>query len=165
MTKTEPNAGYAEGIAKRSKVRQLSYALAGAPKRIKDLRLNAIAAVAEGRKLRDRVTALMLKAEANPDDAMIFCVFAEPDLSRAKDAQPITVQNGASDLALATKFVDKLPIGFLVFVWDKADTEQPIFGHVRALIVEDPRAFALNARALDVVARAVKRALGIEKGN
>ena len=154
MTKTEPNAGYAEGIGKRSKARQLSYALKGAPMRQKDLKLNSVAAVAEGRKLRDKVSALMLNAEANPADAMVYCVFATPDLSAFKPAE-MSLTNGPSDIALAMQYVDTLPIGFLVFVWDKTDSE--VFGHFRPLIVEDPRAEKLNRQALDKVASLIKQ--------
>jgi len=157
MTKIEPNAGYAGGIGKRSKARQLSYALKGAPMRQKDLRLNAIAAVAEGRKLRDKVSALMRNAEANPADAMVYCVFAKTDLSAVKPAE-MSLTNGPSDIALAAEYVDALAIGFLVFVWDKADAE--VFGHFRPLIVEDPRAHALNRNALETVASRIKQQLG-----
>jgi len=154
MTKTEPNAGYAGGIGKRSRARQLSYALKGAPMRKKDLKLNTVAAVAEGRKLRDKVSALMLDAEANPADAMGDCVFATPDLSAVKPAE-VSISNGPSDLALATEYVNALPIGFLIFVLDKGDSE--VSGHFRPLIVEDQRAFALNRQALELVASRIKQ--------
>ena len=147
MTKTEPNAGYAGGIGKRSKARRLSYALKGAPMRTKDLKLNAVAGIAECRKLRDRVSELMKSAEADPADAMVFCVFANSDLSGSMNAE-MSLTNGPSDLALASRFVNAIPIGFLVFVQDKEDPQQPIFGHARPLIVEDPQALRLTERAL-----------------
>lgn len=143
----QDNPGYAAGIGQRTRAQQLAWALKGAPIRKKDLRLNAMSGVAEGRKLRDRVTALMKSAKAHPDDAMVFIVFATPDLSGYKPAQMSTT-NGPSDLALATEYVDKLPIGFLVFVQDRQDRQQSIFGHYRPLIVNDPRAIKLNEQAL-----------------
>ena len=78
-------------------------------------------AIVEARKLRDHVTALMTKAEAHPEDAMVFCVFAEPDLSALiPEILYIPSKNsGVVDLALAAKHADKLPIGFLVFVLDR----------------------------------------------
>ncbi len=147
MEKQEGNPGFQAGIGQRSKTKRLAWALKGAPVRTKDLRLNAISGVAEARKLRDRVTALMLDAKAEPGDAMVYCVFARPDLSAVKSAE-MSLTNGPSDLALAKKYLDALPIGFLVFVWDRQDTRKSIFGHARPLIVEDPRAIQLNAQAL-----------------
>jgi hypothetical protein len=157
----EPNPGFAGGIAKRSPIQRLAWALKGAEQlRKKDLRLNAMAAIAEGRKIRDRVTAMMRNAGAAPEDARVYCVFAEPDifaeqsddvaaiLSGLDDESPIPgrarlrVQNGASDIKLATKFMDKLPIGFLIFVWDRNDwardvPEKFVVWSIRPLIVED----------------------------
>lgn len=160
------NMGFQAGIGQQSKVQRLAWALKGAPARTKDLRLNAIAGVAEGRKLRDRVTTLLKNAnpEANPEDAMVFCVFAEPDLS-AEITEMLSVKNGASDLAIAAKFVDKLPVGFLVFVFDREDPERPIFGHARPLIVEDPRGIALNEQALNRLNNRIKRRLGVDDSN
>lgn len=149
MEKSEGNPGYQAGIGQRSKTKRLAWALKGAPRRTKDLRLNAIAGVSEGRKLRDRVTALLKDAGANPEDGMVLCVFAEQDLSAlVPRLKPLGVKNGASDLALVSSYVDKLPIGFLVFVWDRQDPRQSIFGHARPLIVEDPRGIDLNEKAL-----------------
>jgi hypothetical protein len=142
----ESNPGYAGGIAKRSNVTRLAWALKGATVRQKDLRLNSMSAVAEGRKLRDRVTELMKKAGADPADAVVFVVWAKPDLSAFSTAE-MSLTNGPSDIALATAGVAALPIGFLVFVWDKQDPEQSVFGHPRPLIVEDPRAVKLNEQA------------------
>jgi len=158
MTESEPNAGYAEGIGKRSKARRLSYALKGAPMRKKDLRLNSMSGVAEARKLRDRVTELMKKAGASPEDGMVYIVFAKPDLS-AVIPEELSLTNGPSDIALATKHVDALPIGLLVFVWDKRDPEQSVFGHHRPLIVEDPRAIRLNQQALTTAANLIQNQL------
>jgi hypothetical protein len=132
--------------------------------RTKDLRLNSVAAVAECRKLRDHVTALMLNAEANPQDARVYCVFAEPDFSRIKGALPLEVTNdGASDLKIASDFLGALPIGFLVFVIDKADKKRPVYGHARPLIVEDPRGLALNELALTRFMNILNA--GLTKGN
>jgi len=143
----EANPGYAGGIAKRSNVTRLAWALKGATIRKKDLRLNSMSAVAEGRKLRDRVTELMKKAAAGPTDASVFVVWAAPDLSAFSTAE-MSLTNGQSDIALAAAGIDALAIGFLVFVWDKQDPDQSVFGHSRPLIVEDPRAVKLNEQAL-----------------
>ena len=164
MTKTEPNAGFAAGIGEQSEARKLSYRLKAAPLRTKDLRLNSVTAVAEGRKLRDHVTALMQTAEALPENAVVYCVFAERDLSRIKGAKPLGVKNdGAADLAIAAEFLDALPIGFLVFVIDMAEKERPVFGHARPLIVEDPRGLALNKLALSRFMKILSA--GLSKGN
>jgi hypothetical protein len=165
MTESKDNPGYMGGIGKRSEARKLSYALKGAPMRTKDLRLNAVSGVAEARKLRDRITEMMRDREANPEDAMVYLVAANSDLSGGLDARPVGVTNGPSDMALVKRFMDKLPIGFLVFVWDREDEKQPIFGHARPLIVEDKRAISMNERALNTVANTIKRQLGITKAN
>jgi hypothetical protein len=149
----EANPGWAAGIGQSNRVKKIGWALKGAPMRKKDLRLNALSGIAEGRKLRDRVTALMEEAKANPEDAMVFCVFAEPDLSAIVPAIAfLPAGSGASDIKLLSdpdsKYADKLPIGFLVFVLDRNDAQEPIFGHARPLIVEDPRSLDMNARAL-----------------
>ena len=47
----------------------------------------------------------------------------------------LKADDGAGDLALVTRFADKLPIGFLVFVWDRNDWKQLIWS-IRPLIVE-----------------------------
>ena len=160
MTTTEPNAGYAGGIAKRSKARRLSYALKGAPMRKKDLRLNAVTGIAEGRKLRDRLSEKMKKASANPGDGMVFCVFAEPDLSAlAPGLAELGVTNGASDLNLIMRFKDKLPIGFLVIIRDAGDSKQPVYGHALPLIVEDERSINLNEFALTKLMQEVEARL------
>jgi hypothetical protein len=145
MVKTEGNLGYEAGMGQRSKAYRMGLALMGAPPRKKDLRLNAIAGIAEGRKLRDKVTALMLKAEANPEDARCYIVFATPDFSAVKE-QPLQIANGAHDLKIASSFVDKVPVGFLVFVIDREDEKRPILGHPRYLLI-DPRAKALVDQA------------------
>ena len=157
MVKGDPNPGWAAGIGQHSRVKQLAWALKGAPLRKKDLRLSAMAGIAEARKIRDHITALMMDAGANPEDAMVFCAFAEPDLSALLPSLAyLPVKNGATDLALATHNADKLPIGFLVFVWDRQDPKQSIFGHARPLIVEDPRGIELNAQALKAYERKIK---------
>ncbi len=154
------NPGWAAGIGQRTRVKQLSWALKGAPLRKKDLRLNAVAGIAEARKLRDRITTLMQNAGANPDDAMVLCAFAEPDLSAlVPELAYLPVENGTNDLKLLSRNIDKLPIGFLVFVWDRNDPEEPIFGHARPLIVEDPRGIELNAQALQAYMRKVENRL------
>lgn len=155
MVVSDPNPGWAAGIGQRSRVKQLAWALKGAPMRKKDLRLNAMGGIAEGRKLRDRVTELMTQASANPEDAMVFCVFAEPDLSALVPEVAYLPVGGASDIKLAGKHSDKRPIGFLVFVLDRDDPKRPIFGHARPLIVEDPRGPLMNAQALDAYERTI----------
>ena len=160
MVGSKPNPGWAAGIAQRSRAKQLAWALKGAPLRKKDLRLSAMAGIAEARKVRDRVTALMTEADANPEDAMVFCAFAEPDLSALVPRLAyLPVKNGSNDLALAADNIDKVPIGFLIFVWDRQDPQQSIFGHARPLIVEDPRGIELNARALKAYERKIKNRL------
>jgi len=154
------NMGFQAGIGQRSKVQRLAWALKGAPLRTKDLRLNTVAGIAEARKVRDRVTTLMQEAEATPEDAMVLCVFAEPDLSAlVPEAAFIPVRNGANDLKLLTRNLDKLPIGFLVFVWDRKDPQRSIFGHARPLIVEDPRGIDLNYQALRKYEQEIKQRL------
>jgi hypothetical protein len=161
MVATEHNRGFAAGIGKRSRVQQLAWALKGAPMRRKDLRLNAMAGIAEGRKLRDKVTRLMLEANADPGDAMVMCVFAEPDLSALiKEVLYLPpVQKMAAEIKLAESVADKLPIGFLVFVWDRSDPQKSIFGHARPLIVEDPRGPVLNELALYSYTRKIEAKL------
>jgi hypothetical protein len=89
----------------------------------------------------------MKKRGANPEDAVVYLVVAEPDLSAVVGAANLPV-NPASDYKLAGTNSDKLPIGFLVFAIDREDPQQPIFGHVRPLIVEDPRGPRLLATVL-----------------
>jgi hypothetical protein len=166
MTEAEGNPGYRAGMGRGSKTQRLGWALKGAPLRTKDLRLNAIGGIAEGRKLRDKVTRLMLDAKhaLNPEDAMVYCVFAEPDLSafvQGKTVAVLPVKNGSADLELAKQFVDKLPIGYLVFVLDTADPKRPVFGHARPLIVEDPRGIEMNAKALETVTNTIKSRMGL----
>jgi len=156
----ENNPGWAAGIGQRSPVKQLAWALKGAPMRKKDLRLNALTAVAEGRKLRDRITTLMEEKGADPNDAMVLCVFAKPDLSAlVEKVLYLPVKDGAADLKMAAEQIDKLPIGFLVFVWDHEAPEEPVVGHARPLIVEDPRAVRLNSVALAAYTAQIERTL------
>ena len=68
----------------------------------------------------------------------------------------LPVKNGAKDLALAAAHPDKLPIGFLIFVLDRQDPQQSIFGHARPLIVENPRGIELNTQALSAYERKIK---------
>lgn len=154
----EGNPGYMAGIGQQSRVKQLGWALKGARRRTKDLRLNSMSGVAEARKLRDRITELMKDAEALPEDAMVYIVFAKPDMSAVIPTE-VSLTNGPSDIALATKYIDALPIGFLVFVWDKEDPQQSVFGHHRPLIVEDPRAIKLNEQALIAAANLIQKRL------
>lgn len=150
MVATE-NAGWAAGIGQRSRAQQLAWALKGAPMRKKDLRLNALGAVAEGRKLRDRITALMIREKLNPEDAMVMCIFAEPDLSALVGELlylPVKSKGTLAEVKTVERHADKLPVGFLVIVCDANDTRKPIYGHARPLIVEDPRGPLLNELAL-----------------
>jgi len=148
----EQNLGFAAGIAQRSKVQRLAWALKGAQKlRKKDLRLNAMAGIVEGRKLRDSITTKMKDAGIEPDDAMVLCVFAEPDLSGLVPELlflPVKSKGALDEIEKVQRHADKLPIGFLVIVRDTNDTRNPIFGHTRPLIVEDPRGPLLNEVAL-----------------
>jgi hypothetical protein len=163
------NPGYEAGVGKRSEKIQLGFRIAGAKPRKKDLKLSALSGVAEGRKLRERISAIMKGNEANPEDALVYIVFAEPDLSAfAACEKPgmsslpeLNVHSGASDIEIANCFAGKLPIGFLIFVWDKKSKQQPIFGHARPLIVEDSRSLDLNERALAEVERVIKRRLNL----
>ena len=169
MVKEATNPGFKAGIAQRSGTKRVGWVLAGAPPRKKDMRLNAVGGVVEGRKLRDRVTNMLVKAQPdnpdNPENGRVYVVFAEPDLSAVAGAPLLPVKNGASDLALAAQFVDKLPIGFLVYVLDTADPEQPVYGHMRPLIVSDVRAAALNDQAFRVVTKVMKRQFGLDESN
>lgn len=156
----EINPGWAAGIGQRGTVKRLGWALKGAPARRNDLRLSPLSAIAEGRKLRDRINTLMSEAGADPGDAMVFCVFSEPDLSEmVPEVAHLPVNGGLGDLRLIEKHPYKLPIGFLVFVLDRGDPQQPIFGHARPLIVQDPRAIAMNQTALEAYARKIKNRL------
>lgn len=161
MTRTEPNAGYAGGIGERSKARKWSYAMTGAPKRQKDLRLTPVTGIAEARKLRDRVSERMKKAEAKPGDAIVYCVFAKWDLSEIAGTAEIEVesQNGAADLKHMRRFLENIPIGFLVIVRDVKDKKQPVYGHTMPLIVEDSRSITLNEVALAKTMHAVQERL------
>ncbi len=152
------NPGFAAGINKRSKTQRLAWALKGAPMRKKDLRLNAMAGIVEGRKLRDSVTVKMQDAGVDPDDAMVLCVFAEPDLSAlVPEALFLPVKSkGFAEIKDAERHADKLPIGFLVIVRDTTDSRNPIFGHTRPLIVEDPRGPLLNELALHSYMRKIE---------
>jgi len=162
MVTTEPNPGFAAGIGQRSRKQQLAWALKGAPVRKKDLRLNSLTGIAECRKLRDKLTALMLKAEADPEDAMVLCAFAEPDLSALVPGLAwLKAAHDSTDLEMAAQFAGKLPVGFLIFVVERADTERPIFSHARPLIVEDPRGLELNAKALEAFGRVIRQSPGI----
>jgi hypothetical protein len=161
MAAVEQNQGFAAGIAQRSKVQRLAWALKGAQKlRKKDLKLNALAAIAEGRKLRDKVTLLMTEAHADPMNAMVFCVFAEPDLSAlVPELAYLPPGDDSKDMGRLKKNAEKLPIGFLVFVRDTQDPKKPIFGHARPLIVEDPRGPLLNELALHSYTRKIEAKL------
>jgi hypothetical protein len=146
---TRRNPGFAAGIAKRTTGERLHWTLKAAPMRKKDLKLSALEAVAAGRKLRNDISAKMVRAELSPEDAIVSIVFAKPDLSAFNPRLlNIEVTANGHDLNLAQEFAGELAIGFLVFVWDRKGETAPIYGHVRPLIVEDPRAWELNAAAL-----------------
>jgi hypothetical protein len=159
------NAGYDAGIAKRKKKERLAWTLKGAPLRAKNLELSAIGALAEGRKLRDSITEKLNRSGIDPAEAIICIVFVQPDLSALIPKFPIigVTQSSAIEVDIASKFADKTPIGFLVFIWDKE--EQKIFGHSRPLIVEDTRSLALNAQALRVFERHLRRVVLGEKAS
>jgi hypothetical protein len=158
MVTTEHNPGYAAGIGQRSSVQRLAWALKGAQKlRKKDLKLSTLEGVAEGRKLRDKVTRLMKDAGANPEDAMVLCVFAEPDLSAlVPELLYLPVRSSTQEIDAVKRHSDKSPIGYLVFVRDVQDPNRPVFGHARPLIVEDPRGPLLNEVALHSYTRKIE---------
>jgi hypothetical protein len=147
----EQNPGFAAGIAQRSKVERLAWALKGAPMRKKDMRLNAFGAVVEGRKLRDHITTLMQREKLNPEDAMVLCIFTESDLSALAVPDllrlPVQSKGALAEVEAVKCHAEKLPVGFLVIVRDTNDPQKPIYGHARPLIVEDPRGPLLNELA------------------
>jgi hypothetical protein len=152
-----PNAGFDAGIRMKSAHKRLGWALKGAPLRKKDLRLSALAGIAEGRKLRDKVSGLMRDAGANPADAMVLCVFAQQDLSAlVSEVLVLPVSDNGTDVKAALEHADKLPIGFAIFVLDRADNEQPIISHARPLVVEDPRGPLLCEMARQAYERKIK---------
>jgi hypothetical protein len=162
MIEKPTNPGWAAGVGKRSDAERLAWALKGAPMRKKDLRLTPMGAMAEGRKLRERITALMTQKKLNPDNAMVFCVFAAPDLSTLFPGMvhfPV-VDRGMQDLKMASDAarLNLLPIGFVVFVLDvDRDPEYlHLYGHQRPLIVEDPRVEALLTTARESYSRWIK---------
>ena len=160
MVTEERNPGFTKGIAQRSKVQRLAWALKGAPMRKKDLKLNALGAIVEGRRLRDKVTGLMQEAGADPMDAMVLCVFAEPDLSAlAKGLFYLPpAQKTADEIAAAASVANKTPIGFQVWVADKSDPDElHVFGHFRPLIVEDKRGVLLNALAFELYGAEIQK--------
>ena len=112
-----------------------------------------MAGIAEGRKLRDKVTRMMTDAELDPEDAMVMCVFAEPDLSAlVKEVLYLPAVAKVSDeIAMAARVADKTPIGFQVWVADYSGPETfNVLGHYRPLIVEDKRSVLLNALAFEL---------------
>jgi len=171
MALKDPNPGFARGIAKRSPIERMAWALKGAADlRKKDLKLNSMTAIAEGRKIRDRVSAMMQRAGADAEDARIYCVFtdaeafaevdpiADPELSAldvfyTPKLARLRVKNGPSDIKLAAAFVDKLPTGFLIFVWDRKhwaqnDPRKSVIWTIRPLIVENHLGTTTNAAAM-----------------
>jgi len=159
------NAGYDAGIAKHKKKERLAWTLKAAPLRSKDLKLTALGALAEARKLRDSITTKLANSGIDPEEAVICVVFAKPDLSALVPDFPIVplTPAPATEAKHAAAFADKLPIGFLVFIWDKEDKK--IFGHARPLIVENPRSLALNAQAARVFDRHIRRVVLGEGSN
>ena len=175
MTK-EPNPGFAGGIAKRGPIQRLAWQLKGAPPRRKDLRLSPLAAIAEGRKLRDRVTENLLNAEAEPEDARVYCVFAdaaafsEPPVGKTEEdiaafdasldtPRPapklarLRVNNGASDIKLANEFLQDVPVGFLILLWDRElwasnSLQKFVEWSIRPLLVEHNLASGINSFAM-----------------
>lgn len=163
MVAIENNPGWAAGIGQRSRAQRIAWALKGAPPRKKDLRLDAIGAVVEGRKLRDRVTTLMERADLDPDDAMVLCIFAEPDLSALAMPPllylPVKSKGTMAEVEAVKNHAEKMPVGFLVFVRDANDPKKPIYGHARPLIVEDQRGPRLNEQALRSYAAKIENRL------
>ncbi len=147
-----PKEGYAAGIGKRSEMERLAWALKGAPLRRKDLRLTAIGAIAEGRKLRDSISKKMKNLAMDPENALIEILFAKPDLSgiRMKPVAVPVLPSAAGELEAATLHAESLPIGFLVAVWERDVPGTPdgmVWVHPRPLIVEDPRSLRINGLA------------------
>lgn len=151
------NAGYDAGIAKHKKKERLAWTLKAALLRSKDLKLTALGALAEGRKLRDSITTKLAKTRIDPEEAVVCVVFARPDLSALVQKFPIVplTPAPATEAKHAATYAGKLPIGFLVFIWDKE--EEKIFGHARPLIVEDSRSFDLNAQAAAIFEQYIRR--------
>jgi hypothetical protein len=160
-----PNPGYEAGIKQRKGKEQLAWRLMGAPLRKKDLRLTAIGGLAEGRKLRDSITAKLQQAGINPEEGIVYIVFAKPDLSAwSPQLVQVPIQSAPEkEIKHAGDFAAYLPIGFLVFVWDKAD--ERILGHARPLIVEDPRSLEYNEQARKLAERAILRQIRGEGAN
>ncbi len=133
--------------------------------RKKDLRLNAMGGIVEGRKLRDRVTDLMTREKLNPEDAMVLCVFAEPDLTAIIGEVlylPVTSKGALAEIKAVERYADKLPVGFLVIVRDTNDPKKPVYGHARPLIVEDPRGPLLNELALHTYMKRIENKMKAE---
>jgi hypothetical protein len=180
----DPNPGFVSGIAKRTPLQRLAWALKGAEGlRKKDLRLSAMAAIAEGREIRERVTDLVLRAGADPEDARVYCVFvnqaafAEPpedadaetidsfiNAPRVPRLARLRVKDDISDFKLAAEFREALPIGFLIFVWDRNDWARNdpgryVIPSIRPLIIEHSRATGLNAFAMREEKKAIEKHL------
>ncbi len=123
--------------------------------RRRDLRLTAIGAIAEGRKLRDSISKKMKSLDMDPEDALVEILFAKPDLSGIR-MKPVTVsvlQSAFSELEAATLHAESLPIGFLVAVWERAVPGTPdglVWVHPRPLIVEDPRSLLISNLAAGI---------------
>jgi len=149
----KPNEGFAAGIATRSSIERLAWALKGAPLRKKDLLLSPLGAVAEGRKLRDSITAKMRQSSLDPTDAAIFIAFAKPDFTALSEDSAETlipvVPDHNGEIVIAAKNGRNTPIGLVVLLRDEAEG---IFGHVRPLLV-DPVSLRLNEQALSVFLR------------
>jgi hypothetical protein len=143
------NPGFSAGIAQRSSAERIAWALSGAPRRKKDLRLSPLAAIAEGRKLRDRITEIMGRGGLRPEDAYVCCVFAKNDLSRLSNAPPefISVKEGVMELESVKRHTEETPIGLLIFIFDRLEKE--VRGHARPLLL-DERSLQLNEQALAI---------------
>lgn len=165
----EANPGFAGGIAKRSPIQRVAWQLKGAPPRKKDRLLSPMAAITESRNLRERVTDLMVNAGAEPEDARVYCVFAGPeafaeidpttdpelsavDVVHTPKLARLRVSDSLSDLQLASTFAGDVPIGFLIFVWDRKDwalndPQKFLEPCIRPLIVEPRPGAATNPHA------------------
>jgi len=145
-----PNEGFAAGIATRSRKERLAWSLKGAPLRKRDLRLTPIGAVAEGRKLRDSITAKMVNSSLDPKDSAVFIAFALPDLSALSPLSAQTLvpiePDPDKEIQIAAANAANIPVGFVVLVRDEGTG---FFGHVRPLLI-DVRSLALNEQALRV---------------
>lgn len=102
----------------------------------------------------------MQRENLEPEAAMVLCIFAEPDLTALAVPPllylPVKSKGALAEMEAVKGHADKLPVGFLVFVWDTNDPKKPVYGHARPLIVEDRRGILLNELALHSYTRKIE---------